>query len=208
MSEKEYRFFSCGMRAEDEGPHGKQITGRPIVYGSMTNIGGMFDEVIMAGALDDTDLHDVPLLTNHDFSMIPLARSRNNTPKSTMQLMPDAEGLAIRADLDTERNATASALYSACERGDISGMSFAFTVSGEEWVDLETEKPTRRITKIDRVFEVSAVTWPAYEQTSISAERDAQALESARAALESAKAKAETEARSRKRKALKILLEV
>lgn len=207
MSEKEMRTYAVEFRAGRDEHHGPQISGRAIVYNAVTDIGGMYNEIIMPGALDDTDLRDVRLLVNHDFSMIPLARSRNNTANSTMQLMPDNEGMMIRADLDTERNADANALYSACERGDISGMSFAFIVGADAWEDLDTEKPTRRITKIDRVLEVSAVTWPAYEQTTISA-RDAQALESARAALESAKASAEAEARSRKRKILKILLEV
>lgn len=207
MSEKEMRTYAVEFRAGRDEHHGPQISGRAIVYNAVTDIGGMYNEIIMPGALDETDLRDVRLLVNHDFSMIPLARSRNNTANSTMQLMPDNEGMMIRADLDTERNADANALYSACERGDISGMSFAFIVGADAWEDLDTEKPTRRITKIDRVLEVSAVTWPAYEQTTISA-RDAQALESARAALESAKASAEAEARSRKRKILKILLEV
>ena len=207
MSEKEMRTYAIELRAGRDEHHGPQISGRAIVYNAVTDIGGMYNEIIMPGALDETDLRDVRLLVNHNFGMIPLARSRNNTANSTMQLMPDNEGMMIRADLDTERNADANALYSACERGDISGMSFAFIVGADAWEDLDTEKPTRRITKIDRVLEVSAVTWPAYEQTTISA-RDAQALESARAALESAKASAEAEVRSRKRKILKILLEV
>ena len=127
--------------------------------------------------------------------MIPLARSRNNNANSTMQLEKVEGGLNIRADLDTERNDTARALYSAVERGDISGMSFRMTIDGEEWTDLESDYPTRHITSIGRVLEVSAVTMPAYEQTSIEARNDAEALESAKAVLESAKI-AEAEKRS------------
>ena len=66
-------------------------------------------------------------------------------------------------------------------------MSFAFFVDGDEWADLESDHPTRTIKSISRVLEVSAVTFPAYEQTSISARDDQLALESARGALESAK---------------------
>ena len=207
MTERIERYFGCEIRADEEGKRGKQITGRPIVYGAKTNIGGMFDEIIDGGALDETDLRDVRLLVNHDTSMIPLARSRNNNATSSMQLSVDAEGLAIRADLDTDNNTQAAALYSACERGDISGMSFMFTVDEDRWTDLDADMPTRHIVKIGRVFEVSAVTFPAYDQTSISA-RDAQALESARAALESARAAAGTDERARKLKQLQILLEV
>lgn len=199
------RVYECEIRADEEGQRGKQITGRPIVYSQRTNIGGMFDEIIDAGALDATDLRDVPLLVNHDTSGIPCARSRNNNANSTMQLMADEGGLCIRADLDTEHNATASALYSACARGDITGMSFAFTVGADRWEDLDTDTPTRHITQIDRVFEVSAVTFPAYPQTSIDA-RDAEALDSAKAALESVKKAAEE--RSRKIAQIKTLLEV
>lgn len=182
------RYFGCEIRAEENEERGKYITGQPIVYGS-TYDNGVFAETIDAGALDAADLKDVRLLVNHDMSMIPLARSRNNNANSTMQLEITENGLNIRADLDTENNATAEALYSAVSRGDISGMSFCFTVNTETWTGLDTDTPVRHITGIDKVFEVSAVTMPAYDATTIEARAaDAAALESARAALESAKA--------------------
>ena len=95
----------------------------------------------------------------------------------------DKDGMGIRVDLDTENNTDARNLYSAIKRGDISGMSFMFTIDGEEWEDLESDHPTRRIKSISQVFEVSAVTFPAYEATEISA-RDKEALDSAKNALE------------------------
>ena len=61
-----------------------------------------------------------------------------------------------------------------------------FTIDGEEWENLESNHPTRHILKIGKVFEVSAVTFPAYESTTIDA-RDKEALDSAKVALESAK---------------------
>lgn len=186
-SELESRSFSFEVRAE-ETESGHIITGRPIVYNSITDIGG-FDEVIERGALDNADLTDVRFLTNHDLSKIPLARSRRNNGNSTMQLTVDYEGLAIRVDLDTENNAEASALYSAVQRGDITGMSFMFSVTDERWEDLDSEHPTRHILAIGTVIEVSAVTFPAYDSTSISA-RNREALENARAALENARAAA------------------
>lgn len=186
MNDKVFRNFEFEIRAENDEQHGDHLTGRAIVYDTPTDIGGWYREFIDRGALDATDLRDVRLLINHNTDMVPLARSRNNNQNSTMQLSVDEGGLSIRADLDTENNADARALYSAAGRGDISGMSFAFTVDGERWEDLETDYPTRHITRIGRVFEVSAVTFPAYEATTLQA-RDAQALESARAALESAK---------------------
>lgn len=184
--EKTERFFSCEVRAEQNEQHGTYITGRPIVFGEATDMGGYYAEVIDRGALDNTDLRDVRLLVGHNASMIPLARSRRNNANSTMQLTTDANGMAIRANLDVENNTDSCALWSAAGRGDISGMSFMFTIDGDEWENLESDYPTRHIRSIGRVFEVSAVAFPAYEGTSIEA-RSAEALEKARAALESAK---------------------
>ena len=180
----EMRAYTCDVRA-DNAEGGSILEGRPIVYNSRTDI-GFFDEVIEFGALDQTDLTDVRFLVNHNNDMIPLARSRRNNGNSTMQLNPDLEGLRIRVKLDTDNNAEARALYSAVERGDISGMSFMFSVNDEEWDDLESDHPTRRIKSIGSVVEVSAVTFPAYDATDIQA-RSKEALDSARSALESAR---------------------
>lgn len=204
MNDKFLRNYKCEVRAEQNEEHGNHITGQPIVYGAWTDIGGMYEETIDEGALDRSDLKDVRFLVNHNLDMIPLARSRNNNANSTMQLEKVQGGLNIRADLDTENNETSRALYSAVSRGDISGMSFMFTVTRDEWEDLTSDYPKRHIKEIGRVFEVSAVTAPAYEQTSIEARSDAEALESAKAALESAK---EAERREATKSEIKARLE-
>ena len=183
--ELEQRSFNFEIRAEED-ERGQYIDGRPIVYESKTDL-GWFDEIIERGALDGADLTDVRFLVNHDLSKIPLARSRRNNGNSTMQLSPDYEGMSINVLLDTENNADSRSLYSAVKRGDISGMSFMFSITDEEWIDLDSDHPTRRIKQIGSVVEVSAVTFPAYESTEINA-RDAKALESAKLALESARA--------------------
>ena len=192
MNKKLIRSFNFEVRAEQMEGHGNIITGRAIVFDSPTDIGD-FTEVIDKNALAETDLRDVRFLVNHNTDMIPLARSRNNNVNSTMQLMVGEEGLDIRADLDTENNADARALYSATERGDISGMSFMMLVDGEQWDWTNEEHPVRRITSISKVLEVSATTWPAYESSSLEARGNAEALESAKATLESAKAEAKAE---------------
>lgn len=184
----ERRNYCFEVRAEQNEQHGNIITGRPVVYSRETDIGGWFSEIIEPGALDGTDLSDVRFLVNHDLSKIPLARSRNNTENSTMQLSIDGEGLSIRVTLDTENNGDARALYSAVNRGDITGMSFMFSISDERWEDEETDYPKRHILKIASIVEVSAVTFPAYTDTEINARGGP--LESARAALESAREKA------------------
>ena len=177
---KEIRAFEFDVHADQNEEHGHFLSGRPIVFDQRTNL-GWYDEIIDRGALGATDLKDVRFLINHNTDMIPLARSRNN-------------------------NAEAKSLYSAVERGDITGMSFMFTVDKDTWADKESEHPTRTINQIGKVFEVSAVTFPAYEQTSISARGLSDALESARASLESAKA-ADREIERRKQK-IRILMGV
>ena len=190
MKDLEKRSFSFEVRAE-ETEEGNIITGRPIVYDTRTDI-GCYDEIIERGALDRTDLTDVRFLVNHDFSRIPLARSRRNNGNSTMFLSVDDQGMNIRVTLDTENNAEARALYSAVQRQDISGMSFCFSVSDEEWDDLDSEHPTRKIKSISSVVEVSAVTFPAYDSTDIQA-RSREALENARSAVETARQQREQE---------------
>jgi HK97 family phage prohead protease len=185
----ERRAYSFEIRASDTDSGTGIITGRPIVYESKTDL-GYFDEIIRRGALKGANLKDVRFLVNHDMSRIPLARSRNNNENSTMQLTPDDDGLSIRVTLDVENNSEARALYSAVQRGDISGMSFLFAVGEEDWAGLDTDHPTRTILSIAEVLEVSAVTFPAYEATEIET-RSKGALDNARArALDNARHKA------------------
>lgn len=182
----ERRAFAFDIRAVENETGEKIITGRPIVYESKTDL-GWFDEVIARGALDGADLRDVRFLVNHNTNMIPLARSRRNNGNSTMKLSTDYDGMNIDfVKLDVANNADASALYSAVQRGDITGMSFMFSIDAAEWLDLESDHPTRRITKIGKVVEVSAVTFPAYDATEISA-RSKETLDSARQELENAR---------------------
>lgn len=182
----ERRAFTFDVRAIESENGEKIITGRPIVYEAKTDL-GYFDEVIARGALDGADLRDVRFLVNHNTSMIPLARSRRNNGNSTMKLSTDFDGMNMDfVKLDVENNSDARALYSAVQRGDITGMSFCFSIDAQEWLDLESDHPTRRITKIGKVVEISAVTFPAYDSTEISA-RSKEALESARHELESAR---------------------
>lgn len=206
MTNKEVRAFNFEVRANNNEDHGNFIEGRAIVYNEPTDM-GLWDEIIDEGALTDTDLRDVRFLVNHNTDMIPLARSRNNNESSTMQLsVIDGEGLDIRADLDTENNADAKSLYSATERGDIDGMSFMFIVDKDSWDDIDTDHPTRHIRSISKVFEVSAVTFPAYEQTSLEARGMSDTLESAKASLESARE--EQRAIEAQKQKIRILSEV
>lgn len=165
----EKRFFTFEIRAEETDNGKVIITGEPIVFEQKTDICGCFSETIRSGALLETDLTDVPLLVNHNFNMIPVARSRRNNGNSTMTLTSEKNRFTFKAEIDIENNLTARELRSAINRGDISGMSFCFDIEEEKWSDENSDYPHRDILKIGKVYEISAVTFPAYEGTSISA---------------------------------------
>jgi HK97 family phage prohead protease len=208
---KEIIGFDFEVRAESDEEHGKFITGQPIVFDSKAQIyspdRGYFMEVIERGALADTDLRDVRFLINHNTDMIPLARSRNNNENSTMQMIVDPErGMFIRVNLDVENNNEARNLYSAVERGDITGMSFMFSDVKDKWENARSVMPVRRVLSIGRVLEVSAVTFPAYEATSIQARGLSDALDSAWTSLDSERARLERIERHKLR--IKLLTEV
>ena len=140
------------------------IYGKPIVFDTPTTIhdpAGEYIEIIRSGALDGADLNDSRLLYNHDVNKIPLAR----TPK-TMSFNLTTAGLEMRAELPN--TASGKEIYEAVRRGDLSGMSFAFKVpKGGDSYDPLTN--TRTIYKIEKVYEVSIVPYPAYPTTSVEA---------------------------------------
>lgn len=163
---------TCEIRATTPaGENGLIIQGVPIVYDQPTMINdpaGQYIEIIKRGALDGADLSDARLLYNHDLSKVPLAR----TPK-TMQFIRDPAGLKMVATLP--ETAEARSVYTAVQRGDLSGMSFAFKVPpGGDIYDRATN--TRTIHKIEKVYEVSVVPFPAYPQTSVEARAAMQAV--------------------------------
>ena len=146
------RDYKTTLETREENEQGI-IEGRPIVFGEFADINGMFREVIMPGALDRTDLTDVRLCLNHDTGYV-YARSRNNTANNTMQLITDEQGLRIRAALAINDSPKAKDYYSAVQRGDMDKMSFMFAIGDEEWDDLDTDYPTRRILSIATVVSV------------------------------------------------------
>ncbi len=173
--------------AEDGMGH---ITGVPIVYEQPTDIGGLFEETIARGAVEEAALKDVAFFFNHDLYTKPMARTRNGR----LSLEAKKDGVYMDAVVNLKRS-DANDLYIAIQDGDIDGMSFAFRVAREEWTDLDTDYPKRRITKIDYVQEISAVNYPAYKGTSINARAlsdcDKRALDAARVQAQKDKRKEE-----------------
>ena len=149
---------------EPKGSSSLILSGTPIVYDQPTTINapfGEYIEVIKRGALDHADISDVRLLYNHDMNKVPLAR----TPK-TMHLTHGPAGLSMRAELPDSEDGRS--VHTAVERGDLSGMSFAFTVP-KDGSHYDAKTNTRTITKIDKVYECSITAFPAYPQTSVEA---------------------------------------
>ncbi len=138
-----------------------------------------FTETIKRGALDNTDMKDVPLRYNHNDNVMIMARTRNRS----LRLIVDEVGLKIQADLlDTQSNRD---LYKGIQEGLIDKMSFAFTVAdgGDTWSFGESET-TRDVTKIDKLYDVSVVDTPFYDSTSIYA-RSLELLDSEEKRLDS-----------------------
>lgn len=162
---KELRIAEIRAR-ESADSDGLVLVGRPIVFDSPTTIcdlAGEYVEVIQRGALDGADISDVRLLINHDTSKIPLAR----TPR-TMELSVTDSGLDMTATLpNTEEGRS---VYASVQRGDMSGMSFAFTVADDgDSYEFHDSFIKRTITRIKKLYECSIVSFPAYPQTSVEA---------------------------------------
>lgn len=189
MDNREIRGFITEFETRAEGEDIGIIKGRPIVFNSETDM-GWYRETIDIHALDNTDLKDVRLCLNHDTSYV-YARSRNNNDNSTMKIGIDANGLFFEARLDL-KSAKANDLYVAIQRGDLNQMSFMFVVSVDEWQDIDGESPLRIIKEIRTVYEISVVTFPAYNDTSVQVANaeNPNALDNVRVSLDNARAEA------------------
>lgn len=182
MSELITRNYPAEFRA-GEGESGL-IYGTPVVFDTPTDIGGMFREIIVKGAITPEIIKDVRFFWNHNIDEKAIARSIIPIEKlGGLQFDIQDDGLHMIANPNRKRSDAADLCY-AIEDGVINAMSFMFGVSDERWEDLETDYPTRYVLRIDPLVEVSAVNFPAYPTTSIHASRGDRATESDRAALE------------------------
>ena len=160
---KEIRMFNTfEVKAEEEEKEEMIVEGYAATYNSPTTMYEMdgieYKEQIMSGAFDGSDMSDVIFLYDHTGKVI--ARTRNKT----LELNIDEKGLFVRAKLDgTEEGRK---LYEEIKGGYVDKMSFAFTVEEESY---DREVHTRNIRKFKKIYDVSAVSIPAYDSTSISA---------------------------------------
>lgn len=153
--DREYRSFDF-----DSNDDTLMVEGTAIVFDTPTlmyEIDGIkYYEVIERGALDDAIMNDVVLNVDHQGK--PAAKTKNKT----LLLHVDERGLHIEADLS--KNATGRELYEDIKNGFFDKMSFAFVTADETY---DRENRTRVIKKVERLYDVSAVTVPAYSQTTL-----------------------------------------
>ena len=157
MSDREYR--ACAEIELRSEPDGKvTLRGYAAVFNSLSQDLGGFVEIIRPGAFTRTLASgaDVRLLVNHEGT--PLARTKSGT----LRLAEDQRGLRMEADLDPT-DPDVQALVPKIRRGDMDQMSFGFTTKSDIWRQ-EGERQIRELHNVE-LFDVSAVTYPAYEAT-------------------------------------------
>lgn len=138
---------------------GIKVAGYAAVFNQAADIGGYFTEKIAPGAFRNAiGRDDVVFVINHEG--LPLARTRSGT----LQLKEDSTGLHMETVLDPE-DPDVQSIVPKMKRGDLDKMSFAFRATKQEW-DETTDPPTRTIMEVE-LYDVSIVTTPAYDGTSI-----------------------------------------
>lgn len=149
------------VRKDDDGK--VRLVGLAAIFDTLSeNLGG-FREQIATGAFDEADMEDVRALFNHDDNIV-LGR----TISKTLSLSVNKDGLTFDASLpDTQL--VRDMVVAPIERGDINQSSFGFTVApgGASFEEDEEGRFIRTITKFQRIFDVSPVTFPAYTETKV-----------------------------------------
>lgn len=159
MNDRELRCYSGEVRAEQQSDQPTRIIGYGSVFNSRSEPLWGFREIIKPGAFDDVLTNDVRGLFNHDPNFI-LGRST----AGTLSLSVDERGLQyniLAPDTQTIRDLVIAPMM----RGDISQSSFAFQVArdGDDWYEDDEGIVIREISKFSRLYDVSPVTYPAYQ---------------------------------------------
>jgi HK97 family phage prohead protease len=170
---QEKRTFTgtVNYRADGEGMP-KEIGGVAAVINSVTDL-GYFEEVIMAGAFDNalSKDYDIRCLFNHEAELI-LGRTKANTCK----VFVNGDGNLEYTWVPDYENPTHMSVVRSIMRGDITQSSFAFTIKEQTWSESEKygTMGKRTIKVIEDLYDVSPVTYPAYEDTEADARSIAQ----------------------------------
>ncbi len=158
----ERRVFRSTMKVETRADGPSRIVGHAAVFNALSeNLGG-FREMIRPGTFAQAiEQDDIRALFNHDPNMI-LGRNR----AGTLELQEDETGLAV--DIELPDTQLARDLVVSIDRGDVSGMSFGFSVraGGQDFDEDEEGNIVRTLSSV-KLFDVSPVTFPAYPQTDV-----------------------------------------
>ena len=176
-----HQFRSIGkLNTRDEASDEYKISGYFIVFNSETKLGeGMFEEVAPE-ALVDVDLSDVRALADHD-----TAKVLGRTKSKTLELSVDDKGLYGEISIN-QNDTDAVNLYERVKRGDISQCSFGFDILEEDYE--QRENGVKWTIRKIKLYEISVVSFPAYEDTAVSA-RSQQVKQIEQRQLEQRKAK-------------------
>ena len=171
MKDKETRTVTAPIeRADDVATGESKLIGHAALFNSEAVIAGFFREVIAPGAFTEAlkRKDDVRALFNHDANFV-LGR----TAAGTLTLSEDKRGL--KYEVTTPSTSWAKDLVLSIARGDVSQSSFAFRVERESWPKVERDALPLRVIEQVELFDVSPVTYPAYEDTTVSARDRAKA---------------------------------
>lgn len=166
-NEREYRDFTLAVK-ENDADEKMIVRGYASTFNEPYTLfeyeGVKYQEQVDPHAFDEADMSDVIFQYNHEGRVF--ARQSNNT----LSVFPDEKGLSIEANLGGTE--IGRGLYEEIKGGYTNKMSFGFRVLEDNWERLKAEDGTiselRTITKIGKVYDVSAVSIPANDATSIS----------------------------------------
>jgi HK97 family phage prohead protease len=158
-NKQERRYAKIEVRAKDDGAASRTIRGYAALFESPTDLGYITEE-IAKGAFDDVLKNDVVALFNHDANL-PLSRSG-----AGLTIGVDDTGLWY--EFDAPNTTVGNDLLENIRSGVIKQSSFSFSVKEEKWTDMGKNKPHKRtILKVEQLYDVSPVTFPAYADTTV-----------------------------------------
>lgn len=167
--ERQVRMIPSEFKTREDGDN-KIIEGYFAVFNSNYEIGPGMSESVAPGAFDNTLSDDIRALVNHDTTLV-LGRTKAHT----LELQQDGHGLFGRININSN-DRDALNLYERVRRGDVDGCSFGFDINDEE-SEFRDDGSIHWTIKDVTLYEVSCCTFPAYEETNISArEKDRETI--------------------------------
>lgn len=162
LNNRQTRMINTEFKTREEGDD-LIIEGYFAVFNSNYEIAEGMSESIAPGAFTEALSGDVRALVNHDTTLV-LGRTKSNT----LELKEDSHGLYGRVRINP-KDSSALDLYERVKRGDVDGCSIGFDIAEEKTDFLDNGDIHWTIEKVMPLYEVSACTFPAYQETNVSA---------------------------------------